>query len=171
MIRKRRVTGSVLILVLIAALAGANKARAAERELAASKKKGQQHTELIPQEPGWKSPSYRGWELLSIPGLISTYYDIDLDGQLDYAVIRKIIKKVESAKVSIKEAIKIARVDHLSIYVSHPTIYFTNKYPLFYCRGLDFRKNCENIWVDVGEDGLNGNETLYTLAAPSIPVR
>ena len=66
-----------------------------------------QHTELIPQEPGWKSPSYRGWELLSIPGLISTYYDIDLDGQLDYAVIRKIIKKMESAKVSIKEAIKI----------------------------------------------------------------
>ena len=32
----------------------------------------------IPKEPGWKAPSYCGWELLSIPGLIATYYDLDL---------------------------------------------------------------------------------------------
>ena len=37
----------------------------------------------IPKEPGWGDPSYRGWEVLSIPGLISTYYDLDLDGDLD----------------------------------------------------------------------------------------
>jgi len=35
----------------------------------------------IPKEPGWMAPSYRGWELLSIPGLIATYYDLDLDGR------------------------------------------------------------------------------------------
>ncbi len=135
------------------------------------KPEGNQYTDQIPKEPGWKAPSYRGWELVSIPGLISTYYDLDLDGELDYAVIRKIIKKMPSQKVTIKEAITIARVDHLAVYVSHPTLYFTKKYPLFYCRGLDFRKNCQNIWVDVGEDGLNGNETLYTLSVPNFPVR
>ena len=43
----------------------------------------------IPKEPGWRDPSYRGWELLSIPGLIATFYDLDLDGKLDYQVIRK----------------------------------------------------------------------------------
>ena len=37
----------------------------------------------IPKEPGWRDPAYRGWEVLSIPGLISTYYDLDLDGKLD----------------------------------------------------------------------------------------
>ena len=31
----------------------------------------------IPKEPGWRDPAYRGWEVLSIPGLISTYYDLD----------------------------------------------------------------------------------------------
>ena len=38
----------------------------------------------IPEEPGWNDPSYRGWESLSIPGLISTFYDLDRDGKLDY---------------------------------------------------------------------------------------
>ena len=47
----------------------------------------------IPKEPGWKDPTYRGWEVLSIPGLISTYYDLDLDGKLDYMVTRKISRK------------------------------------------------------------------------------
>ena len=47
----------------------------------------------IPKEPGWNHPSYRGWESLSIPGLISTFYDLDRDGKLDYMVIRKVIRK------------------------------------------------------------------------------
>jgi len=125
----------------------------------------------IPKEPGWKAPSYRGWELISIPGLISTFYDLDQDGVLDYAVIRKIIRKASAEEVTLKEAIRIARFDHMAIYISHPIIYFTNKNPLFYCRGLDFRKNCQHIWVDVQEDGLNGNETLYTLSTPALPIR
>ena len=40
----------------------------------------------IPKEPGWNHPSYRGWESLSITGLIATYYDLDLDRELDYMV-------------------------------------------------------------------------------------
>ncbi|CCQ90722.1 exported hypothetical protein [Nitrospina gracilis 3/211] len=120
----------------------------------------------IPIEPGWKDPTYRGWELLSVPGLIATYYDLDLDGTLDYQVIRKIIRKAASEELTIKEAIQNARIDNLSVYVSYPVIYFTSKYPLFYCLGVDFRKNCLNIWVDIAEDGLNGNETKYTLSDP-----
>ena len=125
----------------------------------------------IPKEPGWNDPSYRGWELLSIPGLIATYYDLNLDGELDYQVIRKIIRKGDSDKMSIQEAIQSARIDNLTVYVSKPVIYFTTKYPLFYCMGVDFRRNCTNIWIDVAEDGLNGNETLYTLSKPRRPVR
>ena len=125
----------------------------------------------IPQEPGWKAPSYRGWELLSIPGLIATYYDLDLDGRLDYQVIRKIIRKGIRAKMTIPDAIQSARIDNLTVYISNPVIYFTSKYPLFYCVGVDFRRNCRNIWIDVSEDGLNGNDTQYNLAQPQIPVR
>ncbi len=125
----------------------------------------------IPKEPGWNAPSYRGWELLSIPGLIATYYDLDLDGQLDYQVIRKIIRKGTRSKMTIPDAIQSARIDNLTVYVSNPVIYFTTKYPLFYCVGVDFRRNCRNIWIDVSEDGLNGNETQYNLAQPQIPVR
>ncbi len=125
----------------------------------------------IPKEPGWKDPSYRGWELLGIPGLIATYYDLDLDGTLDYQVIRKIIRKGSSEKMTIQDAIQSARIDHLTVYISNPVIYFTSKYPLFYCMGVDFRRNCRNIWIDVTEDGLNGNETLYTLSKPQIQVR
>ena len=125
----------------------------------------------IPKEPGWGQPSYRGWELVSIPGLIATYYDLDLDGKLDYQVIRKIIRKGSSEKMTIQDAIESARIDHLTVYVSKPVIYFTAKYPLFYCLGVDFRRNCTNIWIDIAEDGLNGNETLYTLSKPQIQVR
>ena len=56
----------------------------------------------IPKEPGWGQPSYRGWELVSIPGLVATYYDLDLDGSLDYQVIRKIIRKGSSEKMTIQ---------------------------------------------------------------------
>ncbi len=120
----------------------------------------------IPQEPGWNDPAYRGWELLGIPGLIATYYDLDMDGSLDYQVIRKIIRKGASAKMSIQDAIKSARIDNLTVYISNPVIYFTSRYPLFYCLGVDYRRNCQNIWIDITEDGLNGNETLYTLSKP-----
>ena len=125
----------------------------------------------IPKEPGWGQPSYRGWELVSIPGLIATYYDLDLDGKLDYQVIRKIIRKGSSEKMTIQDAIQSARIDNLTVYVSKPVIYFTTKYPLFYCLGVDFRRNCTNIWIDIAEDGLNGNETLYTLSKPQRQVR
>ena len=125
----------------------------------------------IPKEPGWKAPEYRGWELWSVPGLITTFYDLDLDGKLDYQVIRKIIRKIPRDGTSIKQAIDSARIDNLTVYVSHPVIYFTSKYPLFYCLGVDFRRNCYNIWVDIAEDGLNGNETMYTLSKPQLGVR
>ncbi len=125
---------------------------------------------LIPKEPGWNDPSYRGWELVSIPGLISTFYDLDMDGTLDYQVIRKIIRKGSSEKMTVQDAIKSARIDNLTVYISNPVIYFTAKYPLFYCMGVDYRRNCRNIWIDVAEDGLNGNETLYTLSKPQILV-
>ena len=120
----------------------------------------------IPKEPGWKDPSYRGWEVLSIPGLISTYYDLDLDGQLDYMVTRKISRKVSSEEIDMARAIELAQHDHQAVYFSNPVIYFTSRYPLFYCKGLDYRKNCRNIWVDISEDGLNGNEEVYTLSSP-----
>ena len=120
----------------------------------------------IPKEPGWKDPAYRGWEVLSIPGLISTYYDLDLDGKLDYMVTRKISRKASSEEVDMARAIELAEFDHQAVYFSNPVIYFTSKYPLFYCKGLDNRKNCRNIWVDISEDGLNGNEEVYTLGSP-----
>jgi len=126
---------------------------------------------LIPREPGWKDASYRGWEVMSIPGLISTYYDLDLDGRLDYMVIRKIIRKASSDEVDVEQAIRIAKFDGLSVYFSTPVIYFTNRNPLFYCKGMDYRKNCRDIWVDIAEDGLNGNEELYTLSTPQLGVR
>jgi hypothetical protein len=126
---------------------------------------------VIPKEPGWKDPSYRGWEVMSIPGLISTYYDLDLDGQLDYMVIRKIIRKASSEEVDVDQALRIAKFDGLSVYFTTPIIYFTNRHPLFFCKGLDYRKNCRDIWVDIAEDGLNGNEELYTLSTPKLGVR
>jgi len=125
----------------------------------------------IPKEPGWKAPSYRGWEVISVPGLISTYYDLNLDGTLDYMVIRKMLRKAAADKMSIKEAVESAKYDGLTLYVSKPIIYFTSKFPLFYCIGLDYRKNCDNMWVDIEEDGLNGNEAHYTLSTPIPSVR
>ncbi|MBI4382871.1 MAG: hypothetical protein HY579_02420 [Nitrospinae bacterium] len=125
----------------------------------------------IPKEPGWSDPSYRGWELMNITGLVATYYDLNLDGSLDYMVIRKIIRNAPAEGTTVEQAIEIARRDKLSVYISHPVIYYTNKYPLFYCMGVDFRRNCQNIWVDIEEDGLNGNEVLYTLSVPKPLVR
>jgi len=125
----------------------------------------------IPKEPGWKDPTYRGWEIMSITGLISTYYDLDLDGKLDYMVIRKIIQKATAESTTIEQAIAIAKSQEMSVYFSHPVIYFTNRYPLFYCKGVDYRRNCNDIWVDIEEDGLNGNEELYTLSTPRLGVR
>ena len=120
----------------------------------------------IPKEPGWRDPAYRGWEVLSIPGLISTYYDLDLDGKLDYMVTRKITRKASSEEINMAQAIELAEYDHQAVYFSNPVIYFASKYPLFYCKGLDYRKNCRNIWVDISEDGLNGNEEVYNLGSP-----
>jgi hypothetical protein len=125
----------------------------------------------IPKEPGWNAPSYRGWELVTITGLISTFYDLDLDGELDYMVTRKIIKKSKADGMTVEKAIEIAKVDNLSVYFSHPVVYFTNAAPLFYCLGLDSRRNCRNIWIDIAEDGLNGNEELYTLSTKNPLVR
>ncbi len=125
----------------------------------------------IPKEPGWKDPSYRGWEIMSITGLISTYYDLDLDGKLDYMVIRKIIQKATAESTTIEQAIAIAKSQEMSVYFSHPVIYFTNRNPLFYCKGVDYRRNCSDIWVDIEEDGLNGNEESYTLSTPNLGVR
>ena len=122
----------------------------------------------IPKEPGWGDPSYRGWESLSVPGLISTYYDLDLDGKLDYMVIRKVIRKASAAETTIEQAIEIAKFDNLSVYFSHPVVFFANRNPLFYCKGVDSRRNCNNRWVDIAEDGLNGNEELYMLSTPSL---
>ena len=120
----------------------------------------------IPKEPGWKDPTYRGWEVLSIPGLISTYYDLDLDGKLDYMVTRKISRKAAADEIDMAQAIELAQYDNQAVYFSNPVIYFANKYPLFYCIGMDYRKNCRNIWIDISEDGLNGNEEIYTLSSP-----
>ena len=126
----------------------------------------------IPKEPGWNHPSYRGWESLSLPGLIATYYDLDLDRELDYMVIRKVIRKASAEETTIEKAIEIAKFDDLSVFFSHPVVYFTNRNPLFYCKGVDHRRNCRGqIWVDIAEDGLNGNEELYTLSTPGIGVR
>lgn len=136
---------------------------------------GQDDPELsnlgIPIEPGWRHPSYRGWESLSVPGLISTFYDLDRDGKLDYMVIRKVIRKASAEEITIEQAIEVAKFDNLSVYFSHPVVFFTNRNPLFYCKGVDSRRNCQNIWVDISEDGLNGNEELYTLSTPSLGVR
>jgi hypothetical protein len=125
----------------------------------------------IPNEPGWNQPSYRGWESLSVPGLIATYYDLDLDGKLDYIATRKVIRKASAEETTIEQAIEIAKFDNMSVYFSHPVIFFANRNPLFYCKGVDSRKNCTDIWVDISEDGLNGNEKLYSLSAPSLGVR
>ncbi|MEC8956806.1 MAG: hypothetical protein VX495_00300 [Nitrospinota bacterium] len=125
----------------------------------------------IPKEPGWNHPSYRGWESMSVPGLVATYYDLDLDSQLDYMVIRKVIRKASAEETTIAKAIEIAKFDDLSIFFSHPVVYFTNRNPLFYCMGVDYRRNCQDIWVDIAEDGLNGNEETYTLSTPSLGVR
>ncbi len=126
---------------------------------------------IIPKEPGWNAPSYRGWEVMSVNGMISTFYDLDLDGALDYMVIRKVVRKASSEEVAIDQAIEIARYDKLSVYLSNPVIYFANKYPMFYCLGVDFRRNCQKIWADIQEDGLNGNEVAYSLSTPKLPVR
>jgi hypothetical protein len=125
----------------------------------------------IPKEPGWGDPSYRGWEVMGITGLISTYYDLDLDGKLDYMVVRKIIRKAAASEVTIEEAIKLAQFDGMSVFFSHPVVYFTKGNPMFYCLGVDYRKNCNDIWVDIAEDGLNGNEERYSLSTPSLGVR
>ena len=125
----------------------------------------------IPREPGWNHPSYRGWESLSVPGLIATYYDLDRDSELDYMVIRKVIRKASAEETTIEQAIEIAKFDNQSVFFSHPMVFFTSRNPLFYCKGVDSRRNCQNMWVDIAEDGLNGNEELYTLSTPSLGVR
>ena len=125
----------------------------------------------IPDEPGWNSPTYRGWELVSINGLIATYYDLDQDGKLDYMVMRRIVRKTESGEMNLDAVIETAKRESLSAYISTPVIYFANRFPMFYCLGVDFRRNCKDIWIDIQEDGLNGNEVLYTLSTPKIPVQ
>ena len=122
--------------------------------------------QVIPREPGWKAPSYRGWELLSISGLIATYYDLDVDGKLDYMVIRKVMRQASAEEVTLDQAIESARYDNLSVYFSNPVVYFAKRNPMFYCLGVDYRRNCQQMWVDVAEDGLNGNEELYNLSTP-----
>jgi hypothetical protein len=161
---------STLLLVGMAAMlvfAGPLKAQPGQNPGFEASGKGME----IPKEPGWKDPSYRGWEIMSITGLISTFYDLDLDGKLDYMVIRKIVQKATSESTSIEQAIAIAKQQEMSVYFSHPVIYFTNRNPLFYCKGVDYRRNCNDIWVDIEEDGLNGNEELYTLSTPKLGVR
>jgi hypothetical protein len=161
---------SALLLVGMATLlvfAGPLKAQPGQNPDFSASGKGME----IPKEPGWKDPSYRGWEIMSITGLISTYYDLDLDGKLDYMVIRKIVQKATAEATSIEQAIAIAKSQEMSVYFSHPVIYFTNRNPLFYCKGVDYRRNCNDIWVDIEEDGLNGNEELYTLSTPRLGVR
>ena len=138
-------------------------------ENSASKKPG--NTIVIPKEPGWSHPSYRGWESMSVPGLVATYYDLDLDRELDYMVIRKVIRKASAEETTIEKAIEVAKFDGLSVFFSHPIVYFTNRNPLFYCLGVDYRRNCRDIWVDIAEDGLNGNEETYTLSTPSLGVQ
>ncbi len=108
---------------------------------------------------------------MSVPGLISTYYDLDRDGKLDYMVIRKVIRKGSAEETTIEQAIEIAKFDNLSVFFSHPVVFFANRNPLFYCKGVDSRHNCSDIWVDIAEDGLNGNEELYSLSTPSLGVR
>ncbi len=126
---------------------------------------------VIPKEPGWKDPSYRGWEIMNITGLIATYYDLDLDGKLDYMVIRKILQKATAETTTVEQAIAVAKSQEMSVYFSNPIIYFTKRHPMFYCKGVDYRRNCNDIWVDIAEDGLNGNEELYSLSTPSLGVR
>ena len=93
--------------------------------------------------------------------MIATYYDLDLDRELDYMVIRKVIRKASAEETTIEKAIEIAKFDNLSVFFSHPVVYFTNGNPLFYCKGVDHRGNCRgDMWVDIAEDGLNGNEEL-----------
>ncbi|MFQ5482736.1 MAG: hypothetical protein ACE5ER_08250 [Nitrospinaceae bacterium] len=162
------------LMFMVSALAGAfpgSDLASAQTGLEGARPRAEMDATRIPPEPGWKQPTYRGWELLNITGLIATYYDLDQDRELDYAVIRQIVRKAASEEVSLQEAIRIAKFDKLSIYLSFPVIYFAKKNPMFYCLGVDYRKNCQNIWVDIEEDGLNGNETLYTLTKPSLPVR
>ena len=65
----------------------------------------------IPKEPGWSHPSYRGWESMSVPGLVATYYDLDLDRELDYMVIRKVIRKASAEETTIEKAIEVAKFD------------------------------------------------------------
>jgi hypothetical protein len=81
-------------------------------------------------------------------------------------VTRKIIRKASAEETEMAQAIEIAQFDGLAVYFSNPVIYFANKNPLFYCLGLDYRKNCSNIWIDISEDGLNGNEERYDLSTP-----
>lgn len=125
----------------------------------------------IPEEPGWKSPAYRGWEIVSINGLIATFYDLNQDGKLDYMVMRRIVRKEDSSNMNLDSVIDTAKRDNLSAYISTPVIYFANRFPLFYCLGVDARRNCKDIWIDIQEDGLNGNEVLYSLSEPKIPVQ
>lgn len=125
----------------------------------------------IPKEPGWRSPAYRGWEIASINGLMATYYDLNQDGVLDYMVMRRIMRQIAFDGTTLEETIETAKRDNLSVYISSPIIYFASRYPMFYCLGVDFRRNCSNIWIDIQEDDLNGNEVLYTLSEPKIPVQ
>jgi len=158
---------TLLLVCMMLAFAGPLKAQPGQSPAPGAGGKGVN----IPEEPGWKDPSYRGWEIMSITGLISTYYDLDLDGKLDYMVIRKILQKATAETTTIERAIAIAKSQEMSVYFSHPVIYFTKRNPLFYCKGVDYRRNCSDIWVDIEEDGLNGNEELYTLSTPNPGVR
>ena len=58
----------------------------------------------IPKEPGWGDPSYRGWELWSVPGLIATYYDLDLDSNLDFMVLDAAFLREEDRKAAVRVA-------------------------------------------------------------------
>jgi hypothetical protein len=89
----------------------------------------------IPKEPGWSHPSYRGWESLSVPGLISTFYDLDRDGNLDYMVIRKVIRKASAEETTIEQAIEIAKFDNQSVFFFAPDGFFHQSQPTFLLQG------------------------------------
>ena len=81
------------------------------------------------------------------------------------------VSKASAEETTIEQAIEIAKFDNQSVFFSHPMVFFTSRNPLFYCKGVDSRRNCQNMWVDIAEDGLNGNEELNSLSEPSLGVR
>jgi hypothetical protein len=101
------------------------------------------------------------WDLLNT-GMLFVHYDTNGDGKADYRTVRIVARSnFSGSSVSTMEAYY---PDYLIFTVRYPNsnyYYIVEKEPVLYAIDSDEDGTWDNIYKDVSEDGVNGNEILH----------